>query len=736
METLIPASDKKAICFPHFPDNYLLVIWLNWGLIETERIARVLDAECEWICDAAALMGLERRPPINTQFAKRGYISIINSMWHLLEYDQICTLLNWTPQELALTLKEDDFLWVKLGSFKPAVERPVYRKPDAEMLTAMAQIRRIIASYDDIIGDIRPNEFEFADELSGNPPDVGEREHIIAAAGGSFKIIYSYCTLFGDALLEPELDPFPDAMLARYSMLGINGIWMHALLNTLAPFLFAEEYSQDWEKRLETLNMLVERAGRYGIGIYLYLNEPRSMPLAFYEKWSHLKGHRNEGSEFASLCTSTREVQDYLDNSVRCLFTHVRNLAGIITITRSENQTNCYSHASSPDNCTCPVCRNIPVEDVIAGVNNAIMRGIRKAGSNARLIAWNWGWDWTGKVKEIIEKHDEEIIIQATSETDLPFRIGGVEGIVCDYSISLPGPGPLAKKTWEHAISSNHQTSAKVQVNNTWEASGVPYIPVFDLVAEHISNVRACGVENLHLSWTLGGSPSPMLGMACYMLNKPTSGLDDVHEYLKEAFPEGESVIVYNAQKQFCEAFREFPFHINVLYLAPQNLAQKTYFFPEPTGYTATMVGFPYDDVKSWAAIYPEDVFENQFRLLCEKWADGFKGLKEHTVGASKAFEEFVNVSEGCLLTFRETYNIIRFTRARNENLKNPSETLTSVMLEAVSDDEQNVLATIRLRSRDSRIGYEASNHYYYTLQNLKDKLINLNYVKTQLSKS
>ena len=34
------------------------------------------------------------------------------------------------------------------------------------------------------------------------------------------------------------------------------------------------------------------------------------------------------------------------------------------------------------------------------------------------------------------------------------------------------------------------------------------------------------------------------------------------------------------------------------------------------------------------------------------------------------------------------------------------------------------------LRAQDSRFGFEASNHYYYTQQDLKEKLLNLQYCK------
>ena len=39
----------------------------------------------------------------------------------------------------------------------------------------------------------------------------------------------------------------------------------------------------------------------------------------------------------------------------------------------------------------------------------------------------------------------------------------------------------------------------------------------------------------------------------------------------------------------------------------------------------------------------------------------------------------------------------------------------------------------ISLRRLDARLGYESSNHYFYTLHDLAEKLLNLKYCADQL---
>jgi hypothetical protein len=117
-----------------------------------------------------------------------------------------------------------------------------------------------------------------------------------------------YFGAFGDTLLHPELDPYPDGLLARLARRGVNGVWLHALLRGLAPGgKESPEFGAGHERRLETLALLVERARRHGISVCLYMNEPRSMPRAFFERHPGVEGVR-EG-EHAALRTSTAAVR-------------------------------------------------------------------------------------------------------------------------------------------------------------------------------------------------------------------------------------------------------------------------------------------------------------------------------------------------------------------------------------------------------------------------------------------
>lgn len=730
MSSLIPPKEQMAIAIPHFPDNYMAVIWRNWGVVKTEKIAKILEATEEQIKDAAALMGLERDVEADEIWLKRGYVTIIRNAWHLLEYDQICTLLGWSEEKLAVVLKEDDFLWSKLGGFKPTVIRTKYRPLTDEEKKAAKNIAAVMDQHK--VADVQDNAFKFLDKFYEEPDD---KVITVPDKNGDLKFIYSYFALYGDPLLEPEIDPFPDVLLKKYAENGINGVWLQGVLYQLTPYPFDMSLSENWEKRIESLNALVKRAEKYGIGIYLYLNEPRNMPLSFFEMHPELKGHAR-GDSNAAMCTSSKEVQDYLYNAVYQLFDSVPGLGGFFTITRSENQTNCYSHsvdrADDDLACNCPRCKNRSLEEVVAEVNNIMSRAAKAANPNARAIAWDWGWDRVAddKPAKIINLLDKDIIVQATSERKLAYEIAGVRGEVNDYTMSLPGPGPVAKQAWETCVKTGHQSSAKVQFNTTWEMPAVPYLPVFDLVAQHIINLKKEGVRHFQCSWTLGGYPSPLLGMASELLKKDAPTLDDVKEYIFKTYGKQEAQTVYDAQKVFCDAFREYPFHISVAYTAPQSSGPKSPFFVEPTGYRASMVCFPYDNVKDWRATYPVDVFESQFGILCEKWAKALEILYAYKDGRTELFDDLLTAAEGVMVHVRTNYNLTKFVKNRDIYLETPNDEVRALMTEAILDEEKNVIDSISLFSRDSRIGFEASNQYSHTMQDLKEKLLNIDWCK------
>lgn len=725
MSVLPEVSDVKAIKYDYFPTPWQAVVWRSWGYVPVERIAEALSTSSNKICEAAEVLGLNPKEPVNEAWEKRGFLTIIRNNWHLCTYEQILTLLNITEEALAFILKEDDFMWIKLGGMKPMVVAPKYTPLTEDELQQTKRIAAILKDRFPAGYGKQDNAFAFVEEFH---VPVSDSEVVTRSnRTENLRMIYPYFGLCGDALIDESIDPFPERILKEYADAGINGIWMHMVLYQLVEFPFEPSLSKGWKKRIDSLRKLVARAKKYGIGIYPYLNEPRAMSDAFFQKYPELRGE-SEG-DFYAMCTSTIEVQNYLYESVRKLFEMVPDLAGFFTITMSENLTNCYSRLAGE--MTCPRCKNRKPWEVVAEVNNLMAKGAHDANPNAKAIAWAWGWsdEWAEKVIPLLT---EGQILQCTSEEAMKFCIGGVEGSVLDYTMSLCGPGEKAKKMWKVAREHNMQMSAKVQMNNTWEMAVVPYIPVFDKVAKHIEQLKEQGIQHLQVSWTLGGCPSPNLRLAEWLMEDRGT----LKEFLVDWFGANIAEGVFVAQQKLSNAFSHYPFHMETLYFGPQNSGPIAPFFLENTGYRASMVGYPYDDINGWRSIYPADVYEDEYRQLVEGWIEGLSDLLAYK-GLNEELDEMILMAQAVLCQYESAYHHIQFVNRRDEMLADKDASSVNILrnelLRIVHEEMETVQTLIDLRLQDSRIGFESSNHYFYTLQDLKEKMINLAYCEERL---
>lgn len=404
-------SAPDPVEFPHFPDRVHAFVWRNWPLVHAERMAEVLNTDPETVLEIGRGMGLDDPPEISDDQWRRSYITIIRRNWHLLPYQQLLQLLDWTEEEMAFTLREDDFLFIKLGSLKPRCEPLAYREPNDATLTRRAWIRSVLQkSFPNGVGRTETPLFGFVSDLSR------PLESPAAQPEGPRKPrwCYSYFALYGDPLLNPELDPFPEGYLDRLAASGVNGVWLQAVLFNLAPYPWNPKLSEGYETRLENLKRLVARAGERGIGVYLYLNEPRSMPLAFFEGREELRGVV-EG-DYAAVCTSVESVRNHLVESVESICRAVPDLAGFFTITASENLTNCWSHHQGM---ACPKCATREPAEVIAEVNSLIQKGIDQSGASTRLIAWDWGWkdEWAEGILNRLPKKVGHMSVSEWSQT-------------------------------------------------------------------------------------------------------------------------------------------------------------------------------------------------------------------------------------------------------------------------------------------------------------------------------
>ncbi|MBQ4527763.1 MAG: hypothetical protein II998_06805 [Clostridia bacterium] len=537
------------------------------------------------------------------------------------------------------------------------------------------------------------------------------------------RFIYSFCGLYNDALDVDSEIWLPDELLESYSKTAINGVWIQAITYRLTEFPFEPSLSKGWEQRLANLNKLIKRCAAYGIKIILYINEPRAMYPVVFEKYPHLMGSERKG--LVCLCTSQKEVQNYLSESIETICKNAKGLGGFFIISASENLTNCHSRAGENSK-DCPVCYARERWEVIAEVNQIIEGAIHRADPSMKVICWDWGWNRPGffdkreDVKKLVEAIPNDAIVMCNRECGINLDIDGVKVKVDDYSLAVPGVSDTTKEIWQWAKDSGHETCAKLQINNTWECSTIPYVPVFSTVENIIDTMKSHGVSHIMLSWTLGGYPSPnikIISEKFFETEGNLTGEKDIYDLVYGNDAEN----VKKAGKIFGDALSRYPFDFEGVYRGPANSGAANPLYAEPSGMKATMTGYAYDDLDTWRTIFSVDIYENRFRQMSEKWAEGLKLLSDI------ADTELKDMAEAVYIQLASGYNQIHFVRARNKGD-------TKTMLEIAKQEIEFAAKLHRLMQLHPTIGFEAANHYYYTKNMLKEKVLNCQHIIDKLS--
>jgi hypothetical protein len=452
------------------------------------------------------------------------------------------------------------------------------------------------------------------------------------------------------------------------------------------------------------------------------------MPVEFFAHRPDMAGVR-EGN-YVAMCTSNPTVVRWLSDSLEYVFKNVPHLGGVFTITASENLTNCASHGKFHD---CPRCKDRSGADILAGVNAAIEAGVHRANPDAKVIVWDWGWPdaWSA---DIIAHLPKNVWFMSVSEWGVPLDRGGIHTTVGEYSMSAIGPGPRATDHWALARKASLKTVAKVQVNNTWECSAMPYLPVLDLVAEHAHRLASAHVDGLMLSWSLGGYPSLNLQVASQALANPNAPVDGIlNQAAQDSFGPAAAPHVRRAWTLFSHAFQQYPFNAGVIYRCQVQFGPANLLYEKPTHYHATMIGFPYDDLNGWRGPYPPEVFTQQFQKMADQWNAGIDEIKQALAAADPQtrprVQSELRLAQATGIHFRSVANQCRFVLARDEllgQINNEKRQQDRLEMQQILNDEMRLSVQLfELTRADSRIGFEASNQYYYLPQDLIEKVLN-----------
>ena len=721
-----PAWKKPIGCAP-FPDALSAFVFSNWSLVPVETLAETVGAEAADIRRIAAEMGLDPLARVPPEWARGGYVTILRRNWQLLPYAQLLKVVGMSRRELRPALMYDDFLLTKLGAEKPDAARLVW-SADAEAHGRAAR-QRLKAVLDEegvkVADPAEEPRFAFMRRLAEVPASLEGQK--VSGGGGRFrrKLIFPYCADYGDVLADPDAASCSEGLIARLAACGVDALWFHVVLAELSTDPNYPEWGVEAPRRRAALKKLVARAAKYGVKVFLYVNEPREQPSAFFNAPGRagLRGtaDRRPGANFNMMCTEDPATLAWLKGCLESLFAEVKGLGGVFTISMSETPTHCLSRFDARQ-ATCPKCRDRPVEQVVAQVNRAIADGVKAGDPEAEVWFYDVGWERDGLDRRVIPMLPKEGSLLVWSEKGLPFEQAGRTRHVSEYSISHPGPSEKTLALWRLAASCGLKAVAKLQVNCSWELGSVPYLPTMDLVAEHAANLAASPVESVMLSWSQGGCPSPNLAL----FNEFRRG-DDAATVLDRTaarFYGKAAQAVRKAWTAYSEGFRNYPIEWQTVYYAPVQMGPANLLYATKTGYPATMINTPYDDFDAWSQGYADNRpgWIAQMRLCAEGFARGdrlWRDVIASADGAARSRAERERAFfRAATLTLRTCIDQAEFICARDRGDRAEMKRRAAAELATAKE----MLGLVRA---ESALGYEASNRYLYVPNDLLVKILN-----------
>lgn len=546
-----------------------------------------------------------------------------------------------------------------------------------------------------------------------------------------------------DELMD-DVDYYPEAYLDRLAHEGVNGLWLTIEWRDLAETSFTKR-SPDAGRRLEKLRRTVDRCLKYGIKTWIFCIEPKGSfagdPL--YRKHPELfVEHENYGRYL--MCTAKPETQRYIEESVKDIFSQVPRLGGILMIAHGERPTTCLSPISPVTGVSaekpCPRCSKLKPWQIYRNTSEAIVRGIRAAGSDAEYISWFYQPQVRPERAPFTAecaKHTPDGVVfaynfesGAIKEQVGRYRNGG------DYWLSFVGPAQGFTQIAEAGRLAGKNIGAKIQVGNSHEVATVPFVPVPGLLYRKYKAMKEAGVSTVLQCWYFGNYPGVMNKAAGELsFDDFTDTEDEFLEKLAAPYWGKDAKLVADVWKKFSDAYAEYPLSNDMQYYGPFHAGPAWPLYADvmlkPMGRTWKPLDAPSGDAIG-EALENHTIEEalilarrmakgvnirdrdgrDVLDVLAERWRHDPERIKD--LGVMKALE--CQFTSGCNIFgfYADRAKAIYESRVR----KNPAAALAALkrMDDAVVREERVTAELLPLAKADSRLGFhsEAEAHQYH----------------------
>lgn len=381
-----------------------------------------------------------------------------------------------------------------------------------------------------------------------------------------------------DELLE-DREYYTDEFLGQMADDGVNGLWITVRFREVAdtPYCPRDPLA---EKRLAKLRAIVGRCARYGIKIWLFTIEPRTLepgdPLLAASPHAAGATAYWDGRKGCVSCTCEAVVTNYLSQATKDVFTRVPGLGGLIAITSGERPTTCFSLSDplSDRALGCPRCAGRSRGELHAGIARAFADGVKAGNPEAKFVSWLYHpqneserGEW---ITECARGLPENAVVMYNFESGSVREQCGTTRHGGDYWLSVPGPAAPYRKIAAAARAAGAPLGAKIQVSCSHEIATLPYVSVPALLYRKYRAMREEGVSFVMQCWFFGGTPG-LMNRAAGLLSRSdfTEGEDEFLLRLARRDWGGDAADMARLWKQFSEGYAEYPLSKQMQYYGP-----------------------------------------------------------------------------------------------------------------------------------------------------------------------
>lgn len=522
------------------------------------------------------------------------------------------------------------------------------------------------------------------------------------------------------------LDQFPDAHLSAIAHDGFDAILVFVNGVHMTPYGYLD------------FNELIYRASKFGIDVYAY---------------SYMKSEKHPDDDGA---------ETFYEGTYGKLFRECPGLKGVILVGESVGFPSKDPHTLGridiktkdgiPDKRVHPgwwPCYDYPQW------LNMLKKVIRKYNSEADIVFWTYNWGWAPEEDRLnlIKSLPEDISLLVTFDRPMAIEREGVKTRLDDYSIVSAEPSKVflseAKAAKERGLRLYSMTNT---AGLTWDFGVIPYEPFpyqwqkrHDAILECREKYGLCGLMESHHYGFYPSIISEIAKLNFTYSTKPSGNA--IKEVLARSFGEKNTDVIDRALKLWSDAIA-----LSVPSKAEQYGPMRTgpsYPFCFATQSKPTAAEFAHFGTRYVKEIYDPyqltgdtEVTLGQIAIHQEiKWqqkmiellTEGAE-LMESLENKNEALELLINLGKFIRACVKTALNVKKF---KVETLRLQLATELSEIhkqldiLEKIVDDErENVMETIPLVQRDSRLGWEPSMEYLADEEHLNWKLRQLDRVK------